>query len=132
MEPKRPANRTRRLRSGRGRGRRRRRRTLSWSLSRGACGFVELEAGETGPCADGAGEHGRQGLEKLGVCRWRGNGSCGAGFILDGVGGGRGGFGGVNVVVEFGGEGGGFGCFEGVEEGFCWHFGCRVYSWAEW
>lgn len=48
--------------------------------------------------------------------------------MLEGVWGDRGGFGGGRVVVEFGGEGGCFGCFEGVEEGFCWHFG--VNSWT--
>lgn len=95
------------------------------TLTRRACGFIELEAGETSPCADGAGEDGRHGLEELGVSRWRCDGCCGAGFMLNGgVGGSRRGFGDVIVVVKFGGEGGCFGCFEWVEEGFCWHSGC--------
>lgn len=48
--------------------------------------------------------------------------------MFEGVWGYRGCFGGGKVVVEFGGEGCCFGCFEGVEEWLCWHFG--VNSWT--
>lgn len=83
-----------------------------------------MEPGKTGPRTGRTREHRRESLEEVGVGGWRGDGCRRAGFVLEGVGGGGGGVVGVGetVVVEFGGESGGFGGFEGVEEGFGWHF----------